>query len=195
LTITDELTAALDRLDQEILTRRRSTNAMPPHQPTTPIPMEETVRHHRSWPSSNRHHLLNESASRRFCCKARAWASTRSSSAGGHPVTPHRRPRWTRHTGERLRSRLRASSIAEAVATWLETATAVEVRLNRTDDIEVCAPLGLADLLGGCGGEILARPVCQFPCSAWPGTTPRSAGRAYGSFCDYGNHGGQHRDP
>jgi hypothetical protein len=87
------------------------------------------------------------------------------------------------------------SSIAEAVATWPETATAVVVRLNRTDEIEVCAPLGLADLLGGCGGEILAGPACPFPCSAWPGTTPRSAGRGYGSFCDYGNHGGQHRDP
>jgi uncharacterized protein len=40
-------------------------------------------------------------------------------------------------------------SIADAVATWPETATAVAVRLRRSDDIEVCAPLGLADLLNG----------------------------------------------
>jgi hypothetical protein len=40
-------------------------------------------------------------------------------------------------------------SVAEAVATWPETATAVAVRLGGSGEIEVCAPLGLADLLGG----------------------------------------------
>lgn len=40
-------------------------------------------------------------------------------------------------------------SIAEAVATWPETATAVAVRLDEIDEVELCAPLGLADLLDG----------------------------------------------
>jgi hypothetical protein len=41
------------------------------------------------------------------------------------------------------------ASIAEAVATWPETATAVAVRLDAADGIDICAPLGLADLLDG----------------------------------------------
>ncbi len=40
------------------------------------------------------------------------------------------------------------TSIADAVGTWPETATAVAVRLVG-EDLEVCAPLGLDDLLGG----------------------------------------------
>jgi hypothetical protein len=40
-------------------------------------------------------------------------------------------------------------SMAEAVATWPETATAVAVRLTDDDRIAVCAPLGLRDLLTG----------------------------------------------
>ena len=40
-------------------------------------------------------------------------------------------------------------SIADAVSTWPETATAVAVRLDHMDEVEVCAPLGLADLLDG----------------------------------------------
>jgi len=41
-------------------------------------------------------------------------------------------------------------SVHDAVATWPETATCVAVRLADTStDIEVCAPHGLADLLGG----------------------------------------------
>src|SRR5215472_5825523 len=41
-------------------------------------------------------------------------------------------------------------SVHDAVATWPETATCVAVRLWGTGtDIEVCAPLGLDDLLGG----------------------------------------------
>jgi hypothetical protein len=40
-------------------------------------------------------------------------------------------------------------SIDDAVGTWPETATAVAVRVTADDVIEVCAPLGLADLLDG----------------------------------------------
>jgi uncharacterized protein len=40
------------------------------------------------------------------------------------------------------------SSVHDAVATWPETATCVAVRMT-ADGIEVCAPLGLEDLLGG----------------------------------------------
>ena len=40
------------------------------------------------------------------------------------------------------------TSIAEAIATWPETATAVAVRLVG-DELEVCAPFGVDDLLGG----------------------------------------------
>jgi hypothetical protein len=35
------------------------------------------------------------------------------------------------------------------VATWPETATAVAIRLDQAGQIEVCAPLGLSDLLAG----------------------------------------------
>ncbi|MCM0674358.1 nucleotidyltransferase family protein [Micromonospora phytophila] len=40
-------------------------------------------------------------------------------------------------------------SVAEAVATWPEFATAVAVRLDADDRLAVCAPYGLGDLLGG----------------------------------------------
>jgi hypothetical protein len=40
-------------------------------------------------------------------------------------------------------------SIGEAVGTWPETATAVAVRIDADDRIEICAPHGLTDLLGG----------------------------------------------
>jgi hypothetical protein len=40
------------------------------------------------------------------------------------------------------------SSVHDAVATWPETATCVAVRTT-AEGIEVCAPLGLEDLLGG----------------------------------------------
>lgn len=40
------------------------------------------------------------------------------------------------------------SCVHDAVATWPETATCVAVRLGQ-DGLEVCAPHGLADLLGG----------------------------------------------
>lgn len=41
------------------------------------------------------------------------------------------------------------TSIEDALGTWPETATAVAVRLTDDDRIEICAPFGLADLLGG----------------------------------------------
>jgi hypothetical protein len=69
-------------------------------------------------------------------------------------------------------------SLAEALATWPETATAVAVRLTGDDRIEVCAPLGLADLMQGVwrwnprrvgverSRERLAR---HRPAERWPG--------------------------
>jgi hypothetical protein len=39
-------------------------------------------------------------------------------------------------------------SSADGVATWPETATAVALRLTEGDDLIVCAPFGLEDLLG-----------------------------------------------
>lgn len=71
-------------------------------------------------------------------------------------------------------------TIADAVATWPETATAVAVRLDTSDGIEVCAPLGLADLLGGvwrhnprrASVEVsLARLARHDPGRRWPGVT------------------------
>lgn len=40
-------------------------------------------------------------------------------------------------------------SIMDAIATWPETATAVAVQLDAAGEIEICAPHGLDDLLGG----------------------------------------------
>jgi hypothetical protein len=69
-------------------------------------------------------------------------------------------------------------SVADAVATWPETATAIAVRLGLADQIEICAPHGLADLLGGVwrrnplrvtvpqSRERLAR---HRPAERWPG--------------------------
>jgi uncharacterized protein len=71
-------------------------------------------------------------------------------------------------------------TIADAVATWPETATAVAVRLSPSDDIEVCAPLGLADLLDGVWRRnprrisvkvSLARLARHQPQRRWPGVT------------------------
>jgi len=79
---------------------------------------------------------------------------------GGPPVDPFR-------------------SVHEAVATWPETATCVAVRL-RAGAIEVCAPHGLADLLGGVWRvnpvrvtpEIsTARLARQRVPARWPGVT------------------------
>jgi hypothetical protein len=69
-------------------------------------------------------------------------------------------------------------SVAEAVAMWPETATAVAVRLDEIDEVEVCAPLGLADLLDGVwrrnpSGVSLERSQARLaqhrPEERWPG--------------------------
>jgi hypothetical protein len=69
------------------------------------------------------------------------------------------------------------SSIADAIATWPETATAVAVRLDPAHEIEVCAPLGLTDLLAGVWrrnprrvslSESVARLARHKPAERWP---------------------------
>jgi uncharacterized protein len=71
------------------------------------------------------------------------------------------------------------SSVHDAIATWPETATCVGVR-HGPDAIEVCAPHGLADLLGGVWRvnpvrvtpEISrARLARQRVAARWPGVT------------------------
>ncbi|MDG4805826.1 nucleotidyltransferase family protein [Micromonospora sp. WMMD1120] len=78
---------------------------------------------------------------------------------GGDPIEPYR-------------------SVAEAVATWPEYATAVAVRLAPDDRLEVCAPYGLMDLLGGIWRHNPARVdvalsrqrlARQRPAQRWPG--------------------------
>jgi uncharacterized protein len=70
-------------------------------------------------------------------------------------------------------------SVHEAIATWPETATCVAVRQGR-GGLEVCAPYGLADLLGGCWRpnkvrvtpEVsMARLARQRVRARWPGVT------------------------
>jgi hypothetical protein len=73
------------------------------------------------------------------------------------------------------------ASVHDAVATWPETATCVAVRLAETiDDIEVCAPHGLDDLLGGVWRmnpvrvtpeASAARLARQRVGTRWPGVT------------------------
>lgn len=70
------------------------------------------------------------------------------------------------------------ASIAEAIATWPEFHTCVAVRLGAHDEIEICAPYGLDDLMNGVwrpnprritaerSAERLAR---QRPTRRWPG--------------------------
>jgi uncharacterized protein len=69
-------------------------------------------------------------------------------------------------------------SIADAVATWPETATAVAVRLEPGGEIAVCAPLGLADLLDGVWRRNPSRASLEVsrarlarhqPARRWPG--------------------------
>jgi hypothetical protein len=69
-------------------------------------------------------------------------------------------------------------SIVDAVGTWPETATAVAVRLDADGGIDVCAPLGLADLLGGVWRRnprraslavSRARLARHDPARRWPG--------------------------
>ncbi|MEV0394224.1 nucleotidyltransferase family protein [Polymorphospora rubra] len=72
------------------------------------------------------------------------------------------------------------TSIADAIGTWPETATAVVVRLDRDDRIEVCAPYGVSDLLDGVWrrnprritvDRSLARLARHRPEQRWPGVT------------------------
>jgi len=73
------------------------------------------------------------------------------------------------------------ASVHEAVATWPETATCVAVRQRPGDgDLEVCAPHGLADLLGGIWrvnpvrvtpAVSMARLARQRVRTRWPGVT------------------------
>jgi hypothetical protein len=69
------------------------------------------------------------------------------------------------------------TSIHDAVGTWPETATAVAVRLDADDVIEICAPLGVADLLNGVWRRnprrvdiqrSLARLSRHQPATRWP---------------------------
>jgi uncharacterized protein len=71
-------------------------------------------------------------------------------------------------------------SIADAVSTWPETATAAAVRIAGDGEIEVCAPFGLTDLLQGVWRrnprrvsmqESLARLARHRPRERWPGVT------------------------
>jgi hypothetical protein len=70
------------------------------------------------------------------------------------------------------------TSITEAIATWPETATAVAVRLDQAETIEVCAPYGLDDLLAGIWrrnparvslAESRVRLARHQPQQRWPG--------------------------
>ena len=73
------------------------------------------------------------------------------------------------------------ASVHEAVATWPETATCVAVRHRPGDgELEVCAPYGLADLLGGIWRAnpvrvtpdiSTARLARQRVRARWPGVT------------------------
>jgi hypothetical protein len=69
------------------------------------------------------------------------------------------------------------TSISDAVGTWPETATAVAIRLGIDDTIEICAPLGTADLLNGVWRRnprrvdiqrSLARLARHQPATRWP---------------------------
>jgi hypothetical protein len=70
------------------------------------------------------------------------------------------------------------TSVADAVATWPETATTLAVRLGPTGDVEICAPFGLTDLLAGVWRRnprrvtievSLARLARHRPAERWPG--------------------------
>lgn len=69
-------------------------------------------------------------------------------------------------------------SIVDAVATWPETATAVAVRIDDAEAIEICAPLGATDLLDGVWRRNPCRVTLERsrerlgrhrPAERWPG--------------------------
>ncbi|MEK8109564.1 nucleotidyltransferase family protein [Micromonospora sp. M12] len=76
---------------------------------------------------------------------------------GGDPIEPYR-------------------SVTEAIATWPEYATAVAVRLNPADRLEVCAPYGLTDLLGGIWRHNPTRVDVARSRQRLAGTSRRDAG-------------------
>jgi uncharacterized protein len=68
-------------------------------------------------------------------------------------------------------------TVADVVATWPQTATAVAVRLGSADEVELCAPLGVTDLLAGVWRRnprrvsvpvSLARLARHKPAQRWP---------------------------
>lgn len=70
------------------------------------------------------------------------------------------------------------TSVADAVGTWPETATAVAVALTHGGTIDVVAPLGLEDLITGVhrrnprrvsAAEYRARMQRKQPAARWPG--------------------------
>ena len=72
------------------------------------------------------------------------------------------------------------TSITDAIGTWPETATAVAVRLSNSGALEVCAPLGLRDLMDGIWRRnprrvslaySLTRLARHRPAQRWPGVT------------------------
>jgi hypothetical protein len=72
------------------------------------------------------------------------------------------------------------TSIEDAIGTWPETATAVVVRIGQGDGLEICAPLGVDDLIGGVWrrnprrvtlAESLSRFERHRPAERWPRVT------------------------
>jgi uncharacterized protein len=70
------------------------------------------------------------------------------------------------------------TSVADALGTWPEFHTCVAVRLRPDDDIEICAPYGLDDLMNGVwrpnprrisGERSAERLARQRPAERWPG--------------------------
>ncbi len=62
-------------------------------------------------------------------------------------------------------------SSAEALAHWLETPTAVALRLNQGGGLELLAPLGTGDLLG-----LVVRPTPHARAQASTGGLPCAVG-------------------
>ncbi|MEV4813325.1 nucleotidyltransferase family protein [Micromonospora avicenniae] len=126
-----------------------------------------------STPSSSTSDLSrdNDRATRRLAAAWREppWEAKNQAAAhtwypakfGGGPVAPLR-------------------TIAHAVATWPEYATAVAARLDAYDQIAVCAPHGLDDLLDGVWrrnrtGSARRSPSSGSPAIASPNAGPASA--------------------
>jgi len=72
------------------------------------------------------------------------------------------------------------TSIPDAIGTWPETATAVAIRLGSDEQIEICAPVGMTDLLDGVWRvnprrvsreQSLARLARHRPEQRWPAVT------------------------